>query len=193
LYDIDGDGYGEQGDNTGHTIVYDNVVNVKSVSIGGAAEGIAIVVNNKVCKANELFDWDKSTHPNKIAGNTDFPNNTTSGGEKTINKVHYYSDDFGKVVYDYRDKSYPDRVRLVKKFDGNPDLGRPIILTAGVNNGILRVFVALHGVNIFNMTYLNDEFYDEDGELLENKRTTIKENSTLKKLENCPMMKNQQI
>ena len=172
LYDIDGDGYAQNGNKGGNIIVYDNVVNVDSAKIGGAAEGIAIVVNKDICSGEQLFVWAKSSHPNKILGNsTGFLNDI--GSEESPKFLHYYSDDFGQVIFKYRDESNPNRVRLVRQLDGIADLGRPIILTAGIKEETLHIFVAIHSVNIFNMAYLDDTFYGTDETLSEEKRKTV--------------------
>jgi len=179
LYDIDGDGYAQNGNKTGDIIVYDNVVNVDS-GTNGAAEGIAIIVNKNVCSGEQLFVWAKTTHPNKILGNSNGFSNDI-GTEESQKFLHYYSDDFGKVIFNYRDESNPNRVRLVRQMDGGADLGRPIILTAGINNEILHIFVAIHSINIFNMAYLDDNFYGKYETLSEEKRNTVK---TLTKIGN---------
>jgi hypothetical protein len=156
LNDIDSTEEGNE--DSDYLIVYDNIVNIKS---GGsaAAEGIAIVVNQKLLSdgTDGLFKWNVDTH------------NIKTECKKTIlnqfkysytGLVHYYSDDFGMCVYKYRD-SDRNRVRLVKQ-NGVPDLGRPIILTAGFGkDSTLNIFVALHGVNILNLIYLDDNFYNK--------------------------------
>lgn len=193
LYDIDGNGYDNATKNenkivddnaTKNIIVYDNIVNVDSGKFGGAAEGIAIIVNNQVCSSDKLFVWKKSTHPNKIVGNSNGFKNEISDDKS----VHYYSDDFGQVISRYRDSNKPNRIRLVRWLDGFADLGRPIILTAGLNNEILHIFVALHSVNIFNMAYLDDAFYGDDDTLSDEMRKNVKKLTKIGNLENTDEM-----
>jgi hypothetical protein len=154
-------------DGSEYYIVYDNVVNISTINFGAPApaEGIALIVKKTVCP--ELFEWNVQKLPLKSKLNRD--NNTNANYSFTGN-VHYYSDDFGNVVSSYKTKyngtnekfKNKELFRFRTSTRGTPDLGRPIILTAGINGDDLNIFVALHNANLFNLAYLGDSFYDSN-------------------------------
>lgn len=152
-------------------IVYDNVVNLSTIGFGAPApaEGIALIVKKSVCQ--ELFEWSVDKHPVKLLLKNDQNSPVTYPLYGTGKFVHYYSDDFGNVVSSYKTEytganSKLRNIKLLHRFRtstrGTPDLGRPIILTAGMNGDVLNVFVALHNANLFNLAYLGDKFYDDN-------------------------------
>ena len=153
-------------------IVYDNVVNFSTIkSVPAPAEGIALIVKKSVCP--ELFEWSVDKHPVKLLLKNDQNSPVTYPLYGTGKFVHYYSDDFGNVVSSYKTEykgtnSKFHGIKLLHRFRtstrGTPDLGRPIILTAGMNGTDLNVFVALHNANLFNLAYLGDKFYDENAD-----------------------------
>lgn len=147
-------------------IVYDNIVNISTVNFSPApAEGIALIVKKTVCP--ELFEWNVEKLPLKSKLNKD---NNPFANYKFTGNVHYYSDDFGNVVSSYKTlyagtkQNFIGRnlFRFRTSTRGTPDLGRPIILTAGINGANLNIFVALHNANLFNLAYLGDDFYDSN-------------------------------
>ena len=147
--DIDGNGYEPSSNNGTHIIVYDNLVNITNP--GGAAEGIAIIVNKDLVNS-KLLVWNASKHPNKQKCNANgFP-------VKTTGTLHYFSDDFGQVVASDTKFIKSGVCQIAKAVDGLPDYGRPIILTAGVKGNELNIFLAIHSLNIFNLVWLSEEF-----------------------------------
>lgn len=172
VVDIDGFGYeGYTPTKQTHTIVYDNIANTDADGVG---EGIAIIVKNDT--TGELFKWNKQDLENVKLGND---SKKSPNGFKKL--VHYYSDDFGRVVSQF-ENAKGDKPRLVKKGDGVLDLGRPIIMTVGIKNDVLNVFVAAHGVNIFNLTYLDDNFYGTSDKYTPELKSSVKDNKNLEKL-----------
>jgi hypothetical protein len=137
-----------------YSVVYDQVIN-PTLQDGPGGEGIGIAF--KTSLVDTMLVWNQSVHPVRqrllnngynILGGADFT--------KSLNEdknVHYYSDDMGDVV------CY-DESRNLKYYNGTgaaADLGRPIIMTAGVKGQTLQIFVALHGPNIFNMKFNTSE------------------------------------
>lgn len=140
-----------------YSVVYDQVIN-PTIPTGPGGEGIGIAF--KTSLVDTLLEWNQSTHPVRqrllsnnygILGGADF-----TGSLNPDVDVHYYSDDMGDVV------CY-DENRKLKYYNASgkaADLGRPIIMTAGVKGPILQIFVSLHGPNIFNMKF---DTTDENG------------------------------
>jgi hypothetical protein len=134
-----------------YTVVYDNILNTPIV----AGEGIAIIYKSDLVKTP--FKWNQQENPNNkhvIAGSTD----TKASKEmkeasefettklKSKRTISYYSDDLGRYLC--HDSS--GKLRYVKK-DGTADYGRPIIITGGMKDNKMVLFVAVHGPNIMNL------------------------------------------
>lgn len=139
-------------------VVYDNVVNTSALN----AEGIGIIVSKEICPT--LFTWNKQEFPNIKRGNAKDAINAAS-------TVHYYSDDLGQVLHEYanfvnNEGNMVIRYTLLRGDGAGPDLGRPIIMTAGLNGDELNVFVSLHNVNISNLMLLSDKFYSENADVV---------------------------
>jgi hypothetical protein len=141
-----------------YSVVYDQIIN-PTIPTGPGGEGIGIAF--KTTLVDTLLEWNQSTHPVRqrlVTNNYGILGLNKDGTEfnGSLNEdknVHYYSDDMGDTVcYD------ANRTQIYYNATGTAaDLGRPIIMTAGVKDKTLQIFVALHGPNVFNMTFESNE------------------------------------
>lgn len=150
----------------GYNVVYDMVVNHTMKQYAG--EGIGIAFHGRLM--DTILTWNQLEHPVVQELNKKFPNVIA----RTNRNVHYYSDDLGKVVcFDETGKQV-----YYKGSEKAADLGRPIIMSAGIKNGTtLNVLVAAHGPNIFNLKFDTEDGQKQIKEVLndENFKTQVDE------------------
>ena len=93
--------------------------------------------------------WKKNSQPiYKLLATTSPTLEVIAKGELI---VRYYSDDLGKFVAPKGIANEPILSKVADKQQA--DLARPIIMTAGIKDDTLNIFVAFHGPNILNLWY----------------------------------------
>ena len=138
-----------------YNIVYDNVINSnipngpETQNLSPFGEGIAIVFKNELLNRNNVFTWNQTEtdflksfeikEPDKY---NIFINKINE--RKNKEKVHYYSCDLGP-------KFCGDEFITYR---GTSDSGRSFIMTAGVQNNVLKILISFHGPNILNLIHI---------------------------------------
>jgi hypothetical protein len=136
----------------GYNVVYDMIENYTLPTGGGEGIGIAF----KYDLMDTILEWNKTDQPvvQKLNNGSIIP---TQNVITYAAPVHYYSDDLGQVLcFDENGK------QIYYNAGGKAaDLGRPIIMTAGVKGtDTLNILVAAHGPNIYNLKF---DTIDENG------------------------------
>lgn len=123
-------------------IVYDHIVHTAE----GFGEGIGIIFKQSLI--DTPLKWQKNSQPivKKLLA-------AQNAQETSISSrlVRYYSDDLGQFVAPTTITGNPILSKLKGK--AQADLARPIIMTAGIKDNTLNIFVAFHGPNILNLWY----------------------------------------